>query len=91
MSKRLESHKQYLRQNGEFTFYVLQYATYSVSRRHQYAVYGMTSRQKSRKVKMAKVLITHVTQRAVKGWLILPRFGGHEDKVVLSSSTYGRF
>jgi len=23
--------------------------------------------------------------------LILPRFGGHEDKVVLSSSTYGRF
>ena len=23
--------------------------------------------------------------------VILPRFGGHEDKVVLSSSTYGRF
>ncbi len=36
------------------------------------------------------------SDRTLRRWwqcyqLILPRFGGHEDKVVLSSSTYGRF
>jgi len=49
---------QYLRQNGESVFFIYRHTIYGALRCYQYTVYGMSSRWKSRKVKMAKVLIT---------------------------------